>query len=72
MNPFLKNQKIKAQEETPPKATQRKVKKKSVAGSIMESVDMAPKSSDVGQQKHRQKSHIHRRKKKREAVNLYV
>lgn len=51
VNPFLKNQKIKAQEETPPKATQRKVKKKSVAGSIMESVDMAPKSSDVGQQK---------------------
>lgn len=51
VNPFLKNQKIKAQEETPPKVTQRKVKKKSVAGSIMESVDMAPKSSDVGQQK---------------------
>lgn len=51
VNPFLKNQKIKAQEETPPKATQRKVKKKSVAGSIMESVDMAPKSSDVWQQK---------------------
>ena len=51
VNPFLKNQKIKAHEETPPKATQRKVKKKSVAGSIMESVDMAPKSSDVGQQK---------------------
>ena len=51
VNPFLKNQKIKTQEETPPKATQRKVKKKSVAGSIMESVDMAPKSSDVGQQK---------------------
>ena len=51
VNPFLKNQKIKAQEETPQKATQSKVKKKSVAGSIMESVDMAPKSSDVGQQK---------------------
>lgn len=51
VNPFLKNQKIKAQEETPPKATQSKVKKKNAAGSIMESVDMAPKSSDVGQQK---------------------
>ena len=53
VNPFLKNQKIKAQEETPPKAktTQSKAKKKNAAGSIMESVDMAPKSSDVGQQK---------------------
>ena len=51
VNPFLKNQETETQEETSPKATQSRVKKRSAAGSIRESFDMDPKNSDTGQRR---------------------
>ena len=48
VNPFLKNQKIKMQEEP---LTQSKAEKKSPEDSIRGSVDMAPKNSNVGQKR---------------------
>lgn len=51
VNPFLKNQKIKMQEEPLPKVTQSMGEKKSAVDSVRGSVDMDPKNSDAGQKR---------------------
>lgn len=70
VNPFLKNQEAKAQEETPPKVTQSKVKKRSAAGSIRESVDMDSKNSDTGQRRASSQPYTQTQEEKRDSESI--